>query len=126
MPTVRMSSVRTNSRCPPTSADRTVGRPLRTTEMSVLVPPTSRKIPSEIFTNANAAATPAAGPLSIVRIGRRRICAMSMMPPSLRITINGQAMPLSRTACSVRSAVSSIRGSMLALITAVRVRTLSP
>jgi len=94
--------------------------------MSELVPPTSTKIPSEMRAYISAAATPAAGPESMVRMGRRRISSISMMPPSLRITISGAVIPEARTLCSVLFAVSSIFGSILALITAVRVRMRSP
>ena len=51
---------------------------------------------------------------------------MSMTPPSPRMIISGAAMPASRTLAAVMSAVAIIRGRMEALITAVRVRVVSP
>ena len=74
----------------------------------------------------SAPATLAAGPDSIVIAGRRRISWMSMTPPSPRMIMSGAWMPASRTLASVMFAVSIILGRMLALITAVRVRVVSP
>ena len=74
----------------------------------------------------SAPATLAAGPDSIVTTGRRRISRTSITPPSPRMIMSGAAMPASRTAASVMSAVAIIFGRMLALITAVRVRVVSP
>ena len=49
-----------------------------------------------------------------------------MTPPSPRMIMSGAWMPASRTLASVMFAVSIILGRMLALITAVRVRVVSP
>ncbi len=83
-------------------------------------------MPSETRRCISAPATDAAGPDSIVIAGRRRISWMSMTPPSPRMIISGARMPASRTLASVMFAVSIIFGRMLALITAVRVRVVSP
>ena len=74
----------------------------------------------------SAPATLAAGPDSIVMTGRRRISSMFMTPPSPRMIIKGATMPASRTLASVIVAVAIMRGRMEALITAVRVRVVSP
>ena len=95
-------------------------------EISVLVPPTSKNMPSETLANINAAAIPAAGSESRVRIGRRRICGKSITPPSLRIIISGTLMPLFFMLSSVISAVEVIFDKMLAFITAMRVLTFKP
>ena len=73
MPSVRTSTVRSIVRWPPIRAGRICGVPLRITEQSELVPPTSMKMPSVTFSCRSAPATPAAGPESNVRIGRRSI-----------------------------------------------------
>ncbi|MNC59306.1 hypothetical protein D3C75_1091070 [compost metagenome] len=96
------------------------------TEISTLVPPTSKKMPSEIFSYMSAPATPAARPDSMVRIGRFRTSSMLITPPSQRMIISCEVIPASLTACSVILAVSIIFGIRLALTTAVRVRVLSP
>ena len=83
-------------------------------------------MPSETRRCISAPATLAAGPESIVMAGRRRISWMSMTPPSPRMIISGAWMPASRTLCSVIVAVSIILGRIDALITAVRVRVVSP
>ena len=94
--------------------------------MSLEVPPTSTKTPLAMRSYISAAATPAAGPESIVSTGRFRMASMSMIPPSERMTISGASMPLAATARAVRSAVSIMIGSMLALIAAVSVRMRRP
>jgi hypothetical protein len=96
------------------------------TPMLVLVPPTSKKIPSETRRYMRAPATLAAGPESMVRMGRLRISATSMRPPSPRMIMRGASMWALRTLRSVMSAVSIIFGRMEAFTTAVRVRTVSP
>ena len=62
IPTVRESSVFRKVLWPPTLALFTMALPLWITEISVLVPPTSRKMPSETLAYIKAAAIPAAGP----------------------------------------------------------------
>ncbi len=69
---------------------------------------------------------PAAGPESMVRIGRRSTSATSITPPSLRMIISGAGMRASATARAVRREVRSMRGRMAALSAAVRVRARSP
>ena len=92
----------------------------------VEVPPTSKYSPSETRRCMSAPATLAAGPDSIVMTGRRRISLMSMTPPSPRMIISGAEMPASRTLASVIVAVAIMRGRIEALMTAVRVRVVSP
>ena len=70
IPTVRESSVFKYVKCPPTTAVFIIALPFFIAEISVLVPPVSKKIPSDTLTYIKAAAMPAAGPESIVRIGR--------------------------------------------------------
>ena len=123
---VRTSSVRSIVRWPPTRAGRICGWPRRMTEQSALVPPTSMKMPSVTFSCSNAPAMPAAGPESIVRIGRRATSATSITPPSLRMIISGTAMPARSTASAVMRAVRTMRGKIAALSAAVRVRARSP
>ncbi len=94
--------------------------------MSLEVPPTSMKMPSLMRAYINAAATPAAGPERMVRMGRRCTSSMLITPPSLRMIINGEVIPAALTARAVISAVCIIFGRMLALITAVRVRMRNP
>ena len=94
--------------------------------MFVLVPPTSKKMPSETRRYMRAPATLAAGPDSIVRIGRFWTSPRSITPPSPRMIMSGDAIPAARTLRCVRSAVSIILGRMLALMTAVRVRMVRP
>ena len=69
---------------------------------------------------------PAAGPESIVRIGRRATSATSMTPPSLRMIMSGTVMPARSTAVAVICEVRSIRGRIAALSAAVRVRARRP
>ena len=123
---VRTSSVRSIVRWPPTRAGRICGRPCRITEQSALVPPTSMKMPSVTFSCRSAPATPAAGPESIVRIGRRATSRTSMTPPSLRMIMSGTPMPALRAASAVISLVRSMRGKIAALSSAVRVRARRP
>ena len=94
--------------------------------MLVLVPPTSKKMPSDTRRYMSAPATLAAGPESSVRMGRFCTSPRSMTPPSPRMIISGEVMPAARTLACVRSAVSIILGRMLALMTAVRVRIVRP
>src|SRR5579884_476025 len=123
---VRTSSVRSIVRWPPTRAGRICGMPARIAEQSALVPPTSMKIPSVTFSCSSAPATPAAGPDSSVRMGRRSISRTSITPPSLRITISGAAIIARFTASSVMRAVRTIFGKIAALSAAVRVRARKP
>ncbi len=125
-PSTRTSSEWTLVRWPPSSTYLRVGRPWRMTPTFVLVPPTSKKTPSETRRCMSAPATLAAGPESIVRTGRRRISAASMTPPSPRMIMSGAVIPAARMLDSVMSAVSIIFGRMLALMTALRVRTVRP
>ena len=74
----------------------------------------------------SAPATLAAGPESMVRTGRFCTSPRSITPPSPRMIMSGAVMPAWRTAPWVSWAVSIILGRMLALITAVRVRMVSP
>ena len=62
--------------------------PSRTQEMSVDVPPTSKKNPSVSFSYISAPATPAAGPERIVSIGLRRTSFIVITPPSQRMIIS--------------------------------------
>ena len=110
MPSVRTSSVRSIVRWPPMLAGRICGRPARIAQQSELVPPTSMKIPSLTFSYSSAPAMPAAGPESIVRIGRRSISRTSITPPSLRMIISGAAMAARSTAAAVMCEVRIIRG----------------
>ena len=126
IPSVRTSSVRSIVRWPPIRAGRICGRPRLITEQSVLVPPTSRKMPSVTFSCSSAPAIPAAGPESIVRIGRRATSRTSITPPSLRITISGAGIAARSTAWAVIRAVRTIFGRIAALIAAVRVRERNP
>ena len=126
MARVRTSSVRSIVRWPPTFAGRICGKPRRITEQSALVPPTSMKMPSVTFSCRSAPAIPAAGPESIVRIGRRATSATSMTPPSLRMIISGTPIPARSTAPAVICEVRSMRGKIAALSTAVRVRARKP
>src|ERR1700722_15655993 len=71
-------------------------------------------------------ATLAAGPDSIVMAGRCRISLMPITPPSPRMIISGASIPAFFMLVSVRLAVAIIRGRIDALITAVRVRIVSP
>ncbi|MNI58798.1 hypothetical protein D3C73_1139250 [compost metagenome] len=123
---VRTSSERRYVLCPPTWAFSIMTFPFLMTEISTLVPPTSKKMPSEIFSYMSAPATPAARPDSMVRIGRFRTSSMLITPPSQRMIISCEVIPASLTACSVILAVSIIFGIRLALTTAVRVRVFSP
>ncbi|MMZ63726.1 hypothetical protein D1872_260010 [compost metagenome] len=100
--------------------------PFLMTEMSTLVPPTSKKMPSEIFSYISAPATPAANPESIVNIGRFRTSSMLITPPSQRMIISCEEIFAFFTDFSVMLAVSIIFGMRLALTTAVRVRVRSP
>ncbi len=125
-PSVRTSSMRSIVRCPPTRAGRICGIPRRMTEQSVLVPPTSTKMPSVTFSCKSAPAMPAAGPESMVRIGRRATSRTSMTPPSLRMIMRGTAIPARSTEPAVMFAVRSIVGKIAALRTAVRVRARRP
>jgi len=123
---VRTSSVRSSVRWPPIRAGRICGWPRRMTEQSALVPPTSMKMPSVTFSWKSAPAIPAAGPESIVRIGRRSTSATSITPPSLRMIISGAGMRASVTARAVTRDVRSMRGKIAALSAAVRVRARRP
>ena len=96
------------------------------TLMSTLVPPASKKIPSDTFSYISAPATPAARPDSMVRIGRFRTSSMLITPPSQRMIIRSDWIFVSRTAASVMFAVSIILGIRLAFTTAVRVRIFRP
>ena len=69
---------------------------------------------------------PAAGPESIVRIGRRSTSATFITPPSERMIISGAGMCASSTALRVMRAVRSMRGKIAALSAAVRVRARKP
>ncbi len=84
------------------------------------------KIPSVTFSWNSAPAIPAAGPESIVRIGRRSTSATSITPPSLRMIISGAGIRAPATALAVMRDVRSIRGRIAALSAAVRVRARSP
>ena len=123
---VRTSSVRSIVRCPPTRAGRICGCPRRMTEQSALVPPTSMKMPSVTFSCKSAPAIPAAGPESIVSIGRRATSPTSITPPSLRMIISGTPMPAAATAPAVICDVRTMRGKIAALSAAVRVRARRP
>ncbi len=123
---VRTSSVFRKVRCPPTRAGRICGCPSRITEMSALVPPTSMKMPSETCSCISAPAMPAAGPESIVWIGRRATSSTVMTPPSDRMIISGAVMPACSTDRAVIVAVPTIFGRIAPLRTAVRVRVRSP
>ena len=63
--------------------------PSRIAEISVEVPPASKKIPSVIFSYMRAPATPAASPESMVKIGLFLTSSMLMTPPSQRMIISG-------------------------------------
>ena len=117
--------VRYNFR-PPTVAFFTITLPSLITEISVEVPPTSKKIPSVTFSYIRAPATPAARPESMVRIGRFLISSTSMTPPSQRMIIRGFLMAASLTDFSVISAVSTIFGIRAAFTTAVLVLAFNP
>ncbi|WIB36927.1 hypothetical protein DEJ15_08210 [Curtobacterium sp. MCJR17_043] len=125
-PTVRTSSADRYVELPPNSVYCTATLPRRITEMSVEVPPVSRKSPSLSFSCMSAPATPAAGPDSTVSSGRRRISSRDITPPSHRITMSGAVIPAASMLAWTRSAVANIRGRITALRTAVRVRLLSP
>ncbi len=94
--------------------------------MSVLVPPTSKKIPFETLKYIKAPTVEAAGPDSIVSTGLFLISSMSITPPSPLIIISGALIPAFLTADSVLSAVSNILGNIEAFITAVLVLLVSP
>ena len=78
--------------------------------MSALVPPTSMKMPSETCSCISAPAIPAAGPDSIVWIGRRATSSTVMTPPSDRMIISGALMPACSTDRAVIVAVPTILG----------------
>ena len=84
------------------------------------------KIPSVTFSWKSAPAIPAAGPESMVRIGRRSTSATSITPPSLRMIISGAGIRASATARAVIRDVRSIRGRIAAFNAAVRVRARNP
>src|SRR2546430_16144332 len=65
--------------------------------MLVLVPPTSKKIPSDTRRCMSAPATLAAGPDSMVRIGRFSTSPRFITPPSPRMIMSGHVMPAART-----------------------------
>ena len=94
--------------------------------MSALVPPTSMKMPSETCSCMSAPAMPAAGPESMVWIGRRATSSTVITPPSDRMIISGTRIPACATACAVIVAVPTIFGRIAPLRTAVRVRVRKP
>ena len=69
------------------------------------VPPISTTTPSAIWVNRSTPATEAAGPEYSVRAGSRRKPAMSVAPPSPRITMTGLSTPAAATPASTKPAV---------------------
>ena len=126
IPTVRTSREFKYVLCPPTSAYLIITLPSFTHEISVDVPPTSKKIPSVNFSYIKAPATPAAGPDKIVRIGRFLTSSTVITPPSQRITMRGFLMFAFLIDSSVIVAASNILGMILAFTTAVRVLIFKP
>jgi hypothetical protein len=112
--------------------------------MFVLVPPTSKKTPSDTRRYISAPATVAEGPESMVKIGRLRISVTSITPPSPRMIMRGASMPALRKCATDNSSVAmmewagcipvmpvSYKGGMeycrmLAFTTADRVRMVRP
>ncbi len=74
-----------------------VGCPPRITPIFVLVPPTSKKMPSDTRRYMSAPATLAAGPDSMVSTGRFCTSVRSITPPSPRMIMSGAAIPAART-----------------------------